>query len=267
MAIGSPIKDNDGNKDKEHHENDYPDKPNQNYSEPKSYSFNGKVVIGIGIIMAVSAITTISMAMYSQSPQIHLSMNSLMSSLLDSSNSFLHKSQGANVSSSFTQSLPVSSKQSVDKRIILIQQDFGWNGTNGGPPIIVDKGDLVQLVVINRGHMAHNFGMGVLSKQVMNLMDKENSVSLDQRLKYIPYNMMDAMPCPGCQEEFKQGHINLFMEPGTQKVTTFVADKAGNFKYFCMVRGHLWLGMIGDLIVRESTGSTTHKSTTNTHTV
>lgn len=265
MAVGNPIKDkDDDNRDKDNPENIYSAKLDHIYSEPKSYTFNGKVVIGIGVIMSIAAITTIFMVMLSQSPQIHLSINSLIPSFLASSfDSHPHNSQIAAISPSFISSLPISS-QKINKSIILIQQDFGWNGTNGGPPIIVDKGDLVQLVVINRGHMAHNFGMGILSKQVMDLIDKENNVSLDQRLKYIPYNAMAAMPCPGCQDEFKDGHINLFMEPGTQQVTTFVADKAGHYKYYCMVRGHLWLGMIGDLIVRESTGSTTQKNTIST---
>ncbi len=270
MAIGPPIKNDNDSNDKNNRENNYSNKSDHIYSEPKSYAFNGKVVIGIGIIMAISAIGTIFMATYSQSPQIHLSINSLIPSFLaslftSSSSSFSsHKSQVAAITPSFSSSLPVSSQKDITKRIILIQQDFGWNGTNGGPPIIVDKGDLVQLVVINRGHMAHNFGMGVLSKPVTDLIDKENNVPIDQRLKYIPYSMMSAMPCPGCKAEFKEGHVDLFMEPGTQKVTTFVADTAGHFKYYCMVRGHLWLGMIGDLIVRESTGSTTQMNTNST---
>jgi uncharacterized cupredoxin-like copper-binding protein len=261
MAIGSPIKDK--NEDKGEKKNDTIGS-NKKYFEPKSYSFNGKVVVGIGIIMVISAITTIFMAMYSQSPQIHLSINSVMPSLLASSfNSNPHKSQATAISpSSFSSTLPISS-QKINKRIILIQQDFGWNGTNGGPPIIVNKGDLVQLIVINRGHMAHNLGIGILPNRILNLINKENNIPLDQRMNYIPYDMMAAMPCPGCQDVFKSGHINLFMEPGTQQVTTFVADKAGHFKYYCMVRGHLWLGMIGDLIVRESTGSTTNMNTSN----
>ncbi len=144
MAIGSPIKDNsDDSSDRKNHETNYSNKTNYNYSEPKSYAFNGKVVIGIGIIMAISAITTIFMATYSQSPQIHLSLNSLIPSFMTSSfTSAPHKSQVAAVSPSFSSQLPVSSQKVVNKRIILIQQDFGWNGTNGGPPILVDKGDL-----------------------------------------------------------------------------------------------------------------------------
>jgi uncharacterized cupredoxin-like copper-binding protein len=262
MTTGSPIKD-DYNNDKINNKNN---NSKDDYSVPKSYAFNGQVVIGIGIIMAIAAIITIFMGVLSQSPQIHLTLNSLIPSFITSSFiSHSIKSQVGAVQqqSSSSSALQISSQKDVSKKIILIQQDFGWNGTYGGPPIIVNKGDLVQVLVINRGHMAHNFGMGSVPNQVLGLIDKENNEPLDKRIGQIPYNAMAAMPCPGCQEEFVKGHINLFIEPGTQQVTTFVADKAGHFKYFCMVRGHLWLGMIGDLIVRESTGSTTNKDTTN----
>jgi len=42
------------------------------------------------------------------------------------------------------------------------------------------------------------------------------------------------------------------MKPDTQMVTTFTANKAGNYKYFCMVRGHIWLGMIGEFDVVDT---------------
>jgi FtsP/CotA-like multicopper oxidase with cupredoxin domain len=238
------------------------------YTEPKSYTFNGKVIIGIGIIMAIAATLTIIMAIFSQSPQIHLSINSLIPSLfLSPQITPPFKSQTAASQLSSNQSnLPSSSSspnlspQGSFKRIVLIQQDFGWNGTYGGPPIILNKGENVQLLVINRGHMAHNFGIATLPQQVLDQLNKQNNVPLDKRIGQIPYNTMADMPCPGCQPEFEKGHIKLFIEPGTQQVSSFVADKVGHFKYFCMVRGHLWLGMIGDVIVRENPGSTTVKN-------
>ena len=74
-------------------------------------------------------------------------------------------------------------------------------------------------------------------------------IPLSERVQKIPYSVMAAMPCPGCQPQFKEGQINQFMNPDTQMVTTFRANEAGNYKYFCMVRGHIWLGMIGELDV------------------
>ena len=60
---------------------------------------------------------------------------------------------------------------------------------------------------------------------------------------------MAAMPCPGCEKKFDEGHIEKFILPDNQAITTFTANESGHFKYFCMVRGHIWMGMIGDLIV------------------
>lgn len=263
MSIGSPIKDDD----KENNQG----KINKNtsnikYFEPKSYAFNGKVVIGIGIIMAMAAIITMFMGFLSQSSQINLSVNSLLPSFISSSlvnhspNSEMATEQQQQSSSS---SLPNPSSNNNFKRITLIQQDFGWNGTIGGPPIILNKGDRVQLLVINRGHMAHNFGMASLPQKILDQLNNQTNVPLDQRINNVPYDTMASMPCPDCKAQFEEGHIKLFIEPGTQQVSTFVADKAGQFKYFCMVRGHLWLGMIGDVIVRENPGSTTVKNPTD----
>ena len=263
MATGSPIKGDNFNRESE---DKLPKSSNIKYSEPKSYAFNGKVVIGIGGIMAVAVIITISMGFLSQSPQIHLSLKSIIPSYLSSSLvSQPPKTETATAQQS-TSLPPLTSDSSTNhysKRIVLIQQDFGWNGTYGGPPILLNKGDVVQLLVINRGHMAHNFGIALLPQQVLQQISNQNNIPLDKRIGQIPYDTMAAMPCPGCQPEFEKGHIKLFIEPGTQQVSSFVADKPGHYNYFCMVRGHLWLGMIGDLIVRESTGSTTIKSDTN----
>ena len=242
--------------------NNSDNKVNYNSQETKSYSFNGTVVIGIGIIMVISAITAIYMSTSSKSPNINLSANSFLPSYLTSSLSSPSSHQSPDASMPAYSTSPPHSKI-IDKRIILIQQDFGWNGTNGGPPIILTKGDLVQLVIINRGHMAHNFGIGSFPKQVIDLIDKEQNVTLENRLEHISYNNMSAMPCPGCQEQFKSAHVNVFMEPGTQQTSTFVANKVGHFKYYCMVRGHLWLGMFGDLIVKDSGESQNNRANNN----
>jgi uncharacterized cupredoxin-like copper-binding protein len=48
--------------------------------------------------------------------------------------------------------------------------------------------------------------------------------------------------------------VDAFMPPLSQQVIVFKATEAGNFKYFCMVRGHLWLGMVGNLNVQDKGG-------------
>jgi plastocyanin len=214
---------------------------------PKPYTFNRKVVIIMGAILAISAVGTTFAMMVSESPQ------------------FLSKIKafaGGNISSLFvtTKNSDTSYlQQQSDRKFVLIQHEFGWNGTTGGPPIVVDKGDVVHITIINGGLMAHNFGIAKLSQQSLDIMKDTKNMSLPDRVKHIPYNVMAAIPCPGCQPVFEEGHVKIFMQPGTQQVVTFTASQTGNFKYFCMVRGHLWLGMIGDLIVRNVpvTGITT----------
>ena len=240
-----------------------------------AYSFSGRVVIGIGIILAVAAASTIYAMTVSVSPQIHLSRSNLMSSNNGkasandqgaSSSNFALLPSATNSPASAQSSLSDDIKnQNVDKKFVLIQNDFGWNGTTGGPAINVYKGDIVQITIINAGQMAHNFGIGKLSKETTAIMNNVMDMPLPDRVKKIPYNVMAAMPCPGCTPKFEQGHIELFMKPDTQQVTIFKATEAGNFKYFCMVRGHLWLGMIGDFNVFDTSSSDTSNSDINSN--
>jgi FtsP/CotA-like multicopper oxidase with cupredoxin domain len=216
--------------------------------EPSPYSFNGKVVMGIGLIVIASAISTLLAMSVSKSPQAHLTVGS--STLVPLS-----------VKSAAAQ----SQSEHIDKKFLLIQRDFGWNGTTGGPTITVNKGDVVQIAVINAGHMDHNFGIALISNQSLALMEKTDNMTLPQRMDYIPYNVMADMPCPGCQEVFKEGHIDEFMNPDTMTVTTFKANQAGHFMYYCQVRGHIWLGMKGDFVVTENAPTTSNESPGNQH--
>ncbi|MDQ6668025.1 MAG: hypothetical protein M3Y53_07345 [Thermoproteota archaeon] len=218
---------------------------NTNYLDtnykPKAYVFDGKVVFGLGVIFVAAAASTIAAMNASMSPQINLSQ------------AWVHILGGARNPTVDTTVLGQKQQQQhIDKRFVLVQHDFGWNGTSGGPTITVNKGDVVQIVVINAGQMAHNFGMGQPSKYAMTIMKDTKNLSLPDRMKHIPYNVMAELPCPGCQPKFEEGHIKTFMRPDTQQVTTFKATEPGNFKYFCMVRGHIWLGMVGDLVVLDN---------------
>lgn len=240
------------------------DKNTNNYDNNKAYSFSGNIVIGIAIILAIAAGSTVYAMMVSESPRIHLSASTSLTKynaqFLSGQSSTPSNSIGNNrQSSSYTQSQPGSIRQvqaqaqaqllHVNKKFVLIQNDFGWNGTSGGPTIRVSKGDVVQITVINAGQMAHNFGIARLSEQTTNIMNNVMQLPLNERVKKISYSVMAAMPCPGCHPQFQEGQIDQFMSPDTQMVTTFRANEAGNYNYFCMVRGHIWLGMIGDLDV------------------
>jgi uncharacterized cupredoxin-like copper-binding protein len=219
----------------------------------KGYSFNGKVIIGIAIVVAIAAGSTIYGLTLSESPRIHLST----SSLFQKNNAQFLSGPTTTSSSQNAKAQLANHQQQITRKIVLVQHDFGWNGTNGGPTIRVNKGDVVQITIINAGQMAHNFGIGKPSQQTMNIMKSVMQLPLSERVQKIPYNVMAAMPCPGCQPQFEDGHIKQFMKPDTQMVTTFTANKAGNYKYFCMVRGHIWLGMVGDFDVVDVGNSST----------
>jgi hypothetical protein len=62
------------------------------------------------------------------------------------------------------------SNSKLEELVELIQHDFDWNGTTGGPPIVVNRGDVVQINIINSGLMAHYFGIAKLSQQSLDLM-------------------------------------------------------------------------------------------------
>ena len=228
--------------------NDDTHKNNDGILDPKPYTFNGKVILGIGVILAAAAGSTIIAMSASTSPQIRLSQASSI--------------DGGASSAALAQKNQAPS-QHIDKKFVLIQKDFGWNGTSGGPPIVVSKGDVVQVTVINAGRMAHNFGIAKVSEKTLNILNQINNMPLPNRVNQIPYDVMAAMPCPDCHPFFQQGLIESFMQPDTQQVTTFTANEAGNFKYFCQVRGHLWLGMIGDLTVQDVKNPSSSSTTTS----
>lgn len=219
--------------------------PSFTKDENKGYSFNGRVIIGIAIVIAIAAGSSIYGLTLSESPRIHLST----SSIFQKNNAQFLSGPISATDHNVEAQLANQKQQQVTRKIVLIQNDFGWNGTSGGPTIRVNKGDVVQITIINAGQMAHNFGIGKPSPQTMKIMNSIMQLPLSERVQKIPYDVMAAMPCPGCQPQFEEGHVKQFMKPDTQMVTTFTANKAGNFKYFCMVRGHIWLGMVGNFDV------------------
>jgi FtsP/CotA-like multicopper oxidase with cupredoxin domain len=77
-------------------------------------------------------------------------------------------------------------QQQESRKIVLVQNDFGWNGTSGGPTIRVSKGDVVQITITNAGQMAHNFGIGKPSPQTMKIMNSIMQLPLSERVQKIP---------------------------------------------------------------------------------
>lgn len=122
-----------------------PEREDEDRDEAKGYSLNGKVVIGIGLVMIAAAASTILAMAASQSSQIHLSTKKVFGT-------------------SLLEPVPPNTNEHIDKRFVLVQYDFGWNGTIGGPTIKVNKGDVVQITIINAGMMAHNFAIADFSQ-------------------------------------------------------------------------------------------------------
>jgi uncharacterized cupredoxin-like copper-binding protein len=209
---------------------------------PKPYIVNRRVVLIICFILSISAILTIGAGLFSDIPK-NDSLKDLLSKLSVTFHLPLTPSTNSN---------PTSQHLKVDKKLVLLQHEYGFNGTTGGPTISLTKGEIVQITIINAGNMAHNFGIAKLSKQSLDLLNKTNNESLTERVKNIPYSALSSIPCPGCIQKFAKGHINSFILPGARAQITFLVQEAGNFKYFCMVRGHLWLGMMGDFVVHDS---------------
>jgi uncharacterized cupredoxin-like copper-binding protein len=208
----------------------------------KPYVINRRMVLIICFILSISAVLTIGAGLFSDTPN-----NNSLKDRIDKLLATFHLSMTRS-----TNSNPTSQHLKVDKKLVLVQHEYGFNGTTEGPTISLTKGETVQITIINAGNMAHNFGIAELSKKSLDLLKKTNNESLTDRVKNIPYVALSSIPCPGCVQKFAKGQINSFILPGERAQITFLVQQAGNFKYFCMVRGHLWLGMMGDFVVRDS---------------
>jgi FtsP/CotA-like multicopper oxidase with cupredoxin domain len=203
-------------------------------TQKKSPFFAGKVIIGVAIVMALSAVIVFFSISYSQSYIIRPFNSRINMPSLDQNPHTIAK------------------VKNVDRHFVLVQNEFGWNGTNGGPTISVSKGDSVQITIINAGMMVHNFGIAKIPNSTLTLIGNSLGNSVSQKMGQLNYNQLSAMPCPGCEPVFSSAQIKFFMQPLSQQVISFNATEAGVFKYFCMVRGHLWLGMMGTLIVDDN---------------
>lgn len=209
------------------------------------------VVMGIISIFGLTIIITYVLISFSHSDEVKASISSLNLNSKDfgSSSDMPVISDGKNVNT---------------KTFTLVMDEFGFNGSSSGPVIEVNKGDQVKINLINAGAMSHTFGMGKPSNFTMSLMKNISGLKNDEKIRHISYDTLEKMPCPGCQPKFEEGHVKSFIRPGQMAVTSFNASEAGDFKYFCMVRGHLWMGMNGDFSVNDVNSSSLQTKETKT---
>lgn len=116
------------------------------------------------------------------------------------------KVAGDAFSSYTTSSTPV-------KSFTLLAEDFGYNGTKGGPTLTVNKGDVVRITLIGKSKVSHN-------------------------LKIDEFNFMVG------------GEFGVWS--GETTTEEFIASTSGVFKYYCRTSrlgGHESLGQFGTIIV------------------
>lgn len=100
------------------------------------------------------------------------------------------------------------------KSFTLVVDNFGYNGTVGGPTIEVYKGDIVEITIIGKNPNSHNFRIDEFGFQV-------------------------------------GGEFGLVT--GETDTNRFVADERGTFTYYCRTSrlgGHQDLGEFGTFIVK-----------------
>ena len=89
-----------------------------------------------------------------------------------------------------------------------------------GPDIVVNRGDIVKITLINVGNIPHAFGIGMAPKTVTETVFEGSEIPSGK-----------AIP------------------PGGEAVVIFIANQAGQFYYICTVPGHPENGMWGKFIV------------------
>lgn len=100
-----------------------------------------------------------------------------------------------------------------NREFTLVADDFGYNGTEGGPTLIVKKGDMVKITLIGKSPISHNL-----------IIDEFN---------------------------FRVGG-EFGITSGETDTGEFMAVEAGVYKYYCRTTrlgGHESLGQVGILIV------------------
>lgn len=105
---------------------------------------------------------------------------------------------------------------------------IGPDGTvKGAVPITVKVGDVVQITLVNRGEIVHDFNIA--------LGDGEHH-----------------------HEGMEHQAESMVLKPGETQSLTFVAEMAGEYTYHCGIPGHTELGMLGSFIIIAEDGEGEH---------
>ncbi|MCH8022577.1 MAG: multicopper oxidase domain-containing protein [Thaumarchaeota archaeon] len=94
----------------------------------------------------------------------------------------------------------------------------------GGLPITVKVGDVVQITLINKGKIVHDFNIALGEGEHQHHAGMEHQAE------------------------------SMTLNPGETQIFTFVAEKAGEYTYHCGIPGHTELGMVSSFIVLGEEG-------------
>lgn len=124
---------------------------------------------------------------------------------------------------------PTPKEEGELKVFVLIMREsddlstYGFNGTKGGPDIVVNVGDRVKIILINEGTIPHAFAV------------------VDQ----------PGDRAPPIWESVAATAADPIL-PGEERTVTFVARKPGSYWYACLIPPHrTQFGMEGRFIVLE----------------
>lgn len=115
-----------------------------------------------------------------------------------------------------TQSGALKTVRTVEKTLVLTQQEWGFNQTKGGPSITVSKGDRIALRVKNLGQFPHDVAV----------VDQSGNVVWSAKSK-------DSQ------------------QPGSNARIEFTAQDVGSYRLICTIPGHSQLGMETEFVVQS----------------
>lgn len=124
----------------------------------------------------------------------------------------------------------------------LIAMDYGYNGIRGGPAIAVNVGDTVEVTLINKGKVTHEFI--VISRDTLRKVVKAEDFERDEFEEVIGEPLTPVF----------EGAAILGLEPGETKTIRFVPDQPGMYVYACFEdeprgRLHIYNQMWGEFTV------------------
>ncbi len=113
----------------------------------------------------------------------------------------------------------------------------------------VKAGETVRFVLVNNGHLLHEFNLGHAS---MHAEHQQEMLKMQQAGRLTPTGMqeaaMDHSAMAGMDHAMKHDDPNsVLVAPGKTAELTWTFSQADNLQFACNVPGHYQAGMVGEL--------------------